>query len=96
MSTTNIKIISPDCRIRRDSVPSEEGPCLAAMKLLIGGGLEIVPVPGSRYLVLHAEGKILNLAPNPIATKLARDAEFLQADDYIAGTALLAPRKLFG
>ena len=96
MSTTPIKILTPDGKIHLDCVPDEEGLCLAALQKLVGGYIEVVPLPGTRYLVLNAEGKILSLSPNPMATKLAHDAESICSDDYIAGTAILAPRKLFG
>ena len=96
MSTTPIKILTPDGKIHRNRVPDDESACLAALQKLVGGNIEVVPLPGTRYLVLNAEGKILSLSPNPIATKLAHDAESIRIDDYIAGTAILAPRKLFG
>lgn len=94
MHTTSIKVIRPDGRIRRAIAPNDPGPCLASLQAIVGGSIKVVPLPGSRYLVIHAEGKLEHLPPNPLATKLAHGAESITTDDYIAGTAILTPKRL--
>lgn len=95
MEIRAIKVIRPDGRIRRAHVPVDTRLSLTALQTIIGGDIEVVALPGSRFMVIHAEGKDERLPANPIATKLAHDAESIQTDDYIAGTAILAPKTLF-
>ena len=94
MNTTSIKVIRTNGRIRRAIVPNDPAPCLASLQAIVGGCIEVVPLPGSRYLVIHADGKLENLPPNPLATKLAHGAASITTDDYIAGTAILTPKRL--
>ena len=80
--------------MRRDTVPMRDNLLLAKMRALIGGSLEIVPLKGRRYLVLNQEGKLYNLPPNPLATKLAHNAQSIPSYDYIAGDAVIVPASL--
>ena len=95
METKSIKVIRSDGRIRRAHVSADTRLSMKALQTIIGGEIEVVALPGSRHMVIHAEGKIERLPANPIATKLAHDAESIQTNDYIAGTAILAPKMLF-
>ena len=96
MAHHTIRIITATGEYRPATIPDAPCEALDAMQAIVGGYLEVVPLAGSRYLVFHAEGKIENLPPNPIATKLAHDSEAIMADDYIAGDAIVGPRSLFG
>lgn len=62
---------------------------LQMLQELVGGCLEVVPVPSQKYLVFSATAKEGVHAINRPATALAVDAQSIQRSDYIAGVAVL-------
>jgi hypothetical protein len=57
------------------------------LQQLIGGWIEPIQLPDSRFMGVNEEGKSLNLPYNQQATELARP--MLRSDDYIAGVAVV-------
>ncbi len=76
-------------------LPENCGSCVERLKTLVGGELEVVPVPGARYLVFGANAKGGPHEVNQIATFMAHEAESIQRSDYLAGTVVLVPQRLF-
>ena len=76
-------------------LPEDCGSCVDRLKTLVGGELEVVPVPGARYLVFGANAKSGPHEINQIATFMAHEAESIQRSDYLAGTVVLVPQRLF-
>lgn len=64
---------------------------LAQLQEAVGGFVEVIALPGNRYLVVNEDGKMLNLPINVAATQLAADAGRLARGDFIVGNALLVP-----
>ncbi len=75
-------------------LPEDCSRCVDQLKTLVGGELEVVPVPGARYLVFGANAKRGAHEINSIATFMAHEAESIQRDDYLAGTVVLVPQRL--
>ena len=70
----------------------EDGVRRLLLQDLVGGHLEVVPVPGTKYLVFWDEAKDTPHVVNETATAIAREAESIQAGDYIAGVVVVVPR----
>lgn len=73
-------------------LPAGETARLLKLKLLVGDTLEVVPLTDQRLMVLHGEAKNQPHFVNATATLLAREAQSIPPDDYIAGTAVIVPR----
>lgn len=67
---------------------------LAELRAVVGGNLETVPLPHACYLVFREMGKSIPHEPNMLASGLARRAQSITGDDYIAGTAVIVPQEL--
>lgn len=86
-----VVLIHPDGRIGR---PSLYGDYLQDLRLLVGGSLETVPLAGSGYLVMNELAKSENHERNVLATAIAHRDESIAHDDFIAGVAVIVPKKL--
>ena len=60
---------------------------LEPLQAVVGGLIDVVVLSDGRGLVINDEGKLLGLALNPEATRLAQDVLF--AHDVIVGPAVL-------
>ncbi len=65
----------------------------ATLSKAVGGDIEIIPLGPTESLALHAEGKLLNLPTNAVATAIARRHDALLPGDYIAGVAVAIPNE---
>ncbi len=74
-------------------LPKADPDRIRRMQEVVGGHLEVVPVPGSRYLVVNESAKDGPHAINRFATQLALEAESIPPDDYLAGTVLLVTQQ---
>ena len=63
---------------------------LEEMQEIVGGYIQFV-YWGSKIIVIHEEGKLLDFAINPFATAVYRD--IIGVDDYIAGNVLIIDSK---
>lgn len=84
-----ITVLKPDGEAEQCLLPEDDLPRLRKMQELVGGHLEVVPVPGGRYLVASESAKDGPHVVNHFATQVAREAESILPDDYLAGTVLL-------
>ncbi|WP_126448043.1 hypothetical protein [Sulfuricystis multivorans] len=84
-------ILYPGGEINSRELPDDEKQRLQLLKDLVGGHLEVVPVPGAKYLVFWEEVKDSPHLINEIATVIAREAESIQSDDYLAGVVVVVP-----
>lgn len=66
---------------------------LAEAQRLVGGLVERLSLGRGRIMLINEEGKILGMAPNAPATRIAGPS--LGAGDFIVGDALVCDRKLF-
>lgn len=67
---------------------------LAALAAAVGGDIEVIPFGPNECLVLNAEGKLLGLPRNLVATSLANGFNALLPGDYIAGKAVAIPSEV--
>ncbi|MGN0577346.1 MAG: DUF3846 domain-containing protein [Ruminiclostridium sp.] len=75
-----VVIIEPDKPSYRKTIPNT----LEAFQDIVGGYIEVVPLPGNIRMIVNEEGKLLLLPKNRAATELYRSRT-----DYIAGTAII-------
>ena len=68
-------------------------PGSALVRAAKAAGIVVVPVPGAKYLVFWEEAKDSPHVVNETATAIAREAESIQAGDYIAGVVVVVPRE---
>jgi hypothetical protein len=73
-------------------LPDGELPRFRTLQEIVGGHVQAVPLPGDRFMVLNEEGKMRPHGTNQTATAIARAAESILPDDYIAGVAAIIPR----
>ena len=74
-----VVIIEPGKPSYRKTIPNT----LEAFQDIVGGYIEVVPLPGNLRMIVNEEGKLLSLPKNKAATEL------YQISDYIAGTAII-------
>ncbi len=84
-----VVVIAANGAVSEVILPSEDMEALHALQDLVGGPIEARPLPERKYLVLNEDAKLDFHFRNEIATELALKAESIQADDYIAGTAVI-------
>lgn len=90
-----IVVIPPDGFASDELLPKGALASLDALRLLIGGPIQIVPLPHKKYLVINEEAKYAPHQVNREATALATSAESIPVGDYIAGTAVIADHAVF-
>lgn len=86
-------ILHPGGETDTRELPEDEVRRLRLLQDLVGGHLEVVPVPGAKYLVFWEEAKDGTHVVNETATAIAREAESIQPGDYLAGIVIVVPRK---
>ena len=75
-----VVIIEPGVPSYRKTIPNT----LEAFQNIVGGYIEVVPLPGNVRMIVNEEGKLLSLPKNKAATEL-----YQKISDYIAGTAII-------
>lgn len=85
-------ILYPGGKAVSQELPDDEGQRLRLLQDLVGGHLEVVPVPGAQYLVAWEGAKGTTHVVNKAATAMAREAESIPPTDYLAGTVLVVPQ----
>ncbi|MDK9702396.1 MAG: DUF3846 domain-containing protein [Sulfuritalea sp.] len=73
-------------------LPTGDSLRLETLQAIVGGYLQVVSLPGSRYMVMNENAKAISHFANRTATAIARTAESIHDDDYIAGVAAIIPR----
>ena len=76
------------------TLPDDVNARLRQLQALVGGYIEVVPLPGYRYMAINENGKDGPHFINQTATMLAHEAESIMASDYIAGDAVILPSEL--
>ncbi len=74
-------------------LPTDEILRMQTLKELVGGPLEVVPVPGARYMVFWEDAKLGPHCVNETATVIARETESILPDDYLAGVVVLVSKE---
>lgn len=64
--------------------------CYSELRALLAGPLEAIPLPHNEVMLVVADGRHQQRAPNPLATSLVQ--HFLHPGEMIAGPALVATR----
>lgn len=67
---------------------------MQALQQIVGGYIEVVPLPNRRYLVINEDAKLVHHEVNQLATDTAQAAQSIRKDDYIAGTAVIVPAEV--
>jgi hypothetical protein len=81
--------------------PKGESFSYEELKMIVGGLVEIVPLPDGRSMVVNEEGKLIGLPKNEEATKMwnkqypIEDYSF-NNDELVVGNALVATDKELG
>lgn len=88
-STVLATVISPDGEVDTVMLPSDNEPRLRQLQSLVGGYIETVALPNSRYMVFNENGKDAPHAINHTATAMAHEAEVIMPCDYVAGIAVI-------
>ena len=92
METQNIRsvvILSPEGDVSETLLPEGEMAAMDTLRLLVGGPLEVLPLPSQKYLVINEDARQAPHFINQTATALAHSAETIAPDDYVAGTAVI-------
>ena len=82
-------IILPNGEVDSVSLPEDEEARLRQLQELVGGCIEVVALPGERYMVINENGKDGPHMINHSATAIAHEAEAIMPSDYIAGVAVI-------
>lgn len=67
---------------------------LAECQNAVGGLIEVVNLKGGDILIINEEGKLIEAAYNPVATRRAVKDSAIFPHDYIAGDAILCPSRM--
>lgn len=86
-----IKIITSSGVVSENILPDDEHDRMGMLQDIVGGPIEVVPLPGRRYLAFCEDGKLHAHVQNILATELAHEAESIAKSDYIAGDAVIVP-----
>ncbi len=86
-------VLQPDGETDQFLLPEEEGERLRRIQEVVGGHLEVVPIPCGRYLVVSESAKEGLHVINRYATQMALESESILPDDYLAGTVLLVTQR---
>lgn len=84
-----IIVLAPTGDASESFLPDQQLAALDTLRHLVGGPIEVVPLPGRKYLVINEEAKDFPHFINTTATELAQAAESILPNDYIAGTAVI-------
>ena len=68
MDSKGEKIITCTEEVRNDPLTLEE------MQAIVGGLIDVVPLPDGRNMVVNDEGKLMDLPVNSLATKIWQEA----------------------
>lgn len=83
-------MISPEGMLSTSLLPEDPAHRLVILQELIGGPIEAVYLEPPNVLLLDEMGKMnADHQINWVATTLARSAQAIRRDDYIAGAAVL-------
>jgi hypothetical protein len=88
-TTMSATIIQPEGSVDTMTLPRDDDKRLAILQQVVGGYIEAVALPGGRYMVINENGKDAPHVVNQTATDIAREAQAIQPDDYIAGVAAI-------
>lgn len=86
-------VLQPDGETDQFLLPEEESERLSRMQEVVGGHIEVVPIPCGRYLVVSESAKDGLHVINRYATQMAHESESILPDDYLAGTVLLVTQR---
>lgn len=86
-------VLQPDGEAEQIVLPEAEAERLRRMQEVVGGHLEVVPIPCGRYLVVSESAKDGLHVINRYATQLALESESILPDDYLAGPVLLVSQR---
>jgi len=87
-------VIHLDSGIYTVRLPLDDDIRLKALQQLVGGYIEGIFLPDIRCIFFNENGKDAPHVINQTATAIARDAEVIQPDDYIAGIAVILPQEI--
>ncbi len=88
-TTMSATVIQPEGSVDTMTLPRNDEKRLAILQQIVGGYIEAVALPGGRYMVINENGKDAPHVVNQTATDIAREAQAIQSDDYIAGVAAI-------
>ena len=81
-------IITPDGSVSEIELLTGDGNLLQQLRDLVGGYLEVVPLPG-HHMLINEDGKAQPHQINNTATLMAHEFCSISKADYIAGTAVI-------
>ena len=87
-------IILPNGEVDSVSLPEDEEARLRQLQELVGGCIEVVALPGERYMVINENGKDGPHTLNQTATAIAHEAQAIMPSDYIAGVSVILPAEV--
>lgn len=87
--STHASLISANGEVDVLSLSPDDDARLQQLQDIVGGYIEAVALPGGRYMVINENGKDAPHVINQMATDIAREAQTIQSDDYIAGVAVI-------
>lgn len=88
-TTMSATVILPEGSIEAMALPRDDAKRLAILQQVVGGYIEAVALPGSRYMVINENGKDGPHTINQAATAIAHEAQAIMLSDYIAGPAIV-------
>jgi Domain of unknown function (DUF3846) len=87
-------LIHPNGEVSTVSLHPDADSRLQSLQCLVGGYIEVVPLPGGRSMAINENGKDGPHVINQTATAIAHDAESIMSCDYIAGVAVILPAEV--
>ncbi len=92
--TIESSLILPNGEVDSVSLLEDDEARLRQLQELVGGCVEVVSLPGERYMVINENGKDGPHMINQTATAIAQETEAIMASDYIAGVAVILPAEV--
>ena len=92
--TVESSLILPNGEVDSVSLLEDDEARLRQLQELVGGCVEVVSLPGERYMVINENGKDGPHMINQTATAIAQETEAIMASDYIAGVAVILPAEV--
>ena len=92
--TIESSLILPNGEVDSVSLLEDDEARLRQLQELVGGCVEVVSLPGERYMVINENGKDGPHMINHTATAIAHEAESIMPTDYIAGVAVIIPAEV--
>lgn len=87
-------VVFPNGEVDSASLPEADEARLRHLQELVGGYIEALALPGTRYMVINENGKDGPHMINHTATTIAHEAEAIMPTDYIAGVAVILPAEV--